>query len=83
MSTQALKKAIKEVGGQATLARLIGKRQGHIGNWLHRDKKVPAEVCADIEAATGGKVTREELRPDVFRTTPSIDSTHAKQERAA
>jgi DNA-binding transcriptional regulator YdaS (Cro superfamily) len=67
MSVKALRKAIKEVGSQAKLARLLGKQQGHIGKWLHRDKKVPAEVCADIEAATGGVVTCQQLRPDVFR----------------
>ena len=70
MSTKALKKAILEVGGQRALAAMLGKKQGQIGNWLHRDKKVPAEVCADIEAATGGKVTRRDLRPDVFRDPP-------------
>jgi DNA-binding transcriptional regulator YdaS (Cro superfamily) len=68
MSIQALRKAIKEVGGQAKLAKLLGKKQGQVGNWLHRDKKVPAAVCADIEAATGGAVTCQQLRPDVFRS---------------
>jgi DNA-binding transcriptional regulator YdaS (Cro superfamily) len=68
MSIQALRKAIKEVGGQAKLAKLLGKKQGQVGNWLHRDKKVPAALCADIEALTGGAVTREQLRPDVFRS---------------
>ena len=71
MSTQALMEAIKCAGGQNKLAALIGKRQGHIGNWLHRDKKVPAEACVPIEQATRGKVTRYDLRPDVFGDKPS------------
>jgi|TARA_R110000822_G_C15317873_1_gene493395 DNA-binding transcriptional regulator YdaS (Cro superfamily) len=70
MSINALSKAITTVGGQGKLAGLIGKRQGHIGNWLHRDKKVPAEVCVAIETATGGEVTRYDLRPDVFGPPP-------------
>jgi DNA-binding transcriptional regulator YdaS (Cro superfamily) len=68
MSIQALRKAIKSVGGQAKLAKLLGKKQGQVNNWLHRDKKVPADLCADIEAATGGAVTCQQLRPDVFRS---------------
>lgn len=78
---QALKDAIKEVGGQRALAAKLGKKQGHIGNWLHRDKKVPAEVCADIEAATGGKVTRQDLRPDVFREPPESGDPLPEQPR--
>lgn len=66
MSIDALQKAIEVAGTQAKLASLIGKRQGHIGNWLNRDKKVPAEACLPIERATGGKVTRYDLRPDIF-----------------
>jgi DNA-binding transcriptional regulator YdaS (Cro superfamily) len=66
MSTKALKAAIKAAGGQTALARKIGKQQGHVAKWLHRDKKVPAKMCAAIEAATNGEVTRYELRPDVF-----------------
>jgi DNA-binding transcriptional regulator YdaS (Cro superfamily) len=68
-STDALSRAITEAGGQTALARKIGKQQGHVGNWLARGK-VPAEVCVDIERATDGKVTRYELRPDVFGDLP-------------
>ncbi|GEP59497.1 helix-turn-helix domain-containing protein [Reyranella soli] len=74
MSTVALLEAIKDAGGQGKLAAKIGKRQGHIGNWLHRDKKVPAEACAAIELATSGKVTRYDLRPDVFGPKPGRDA---------
>jgi len=66
--TKGLRAAIRHFDkSQTALAKAIGKEQGHVGKWLHRDKKVPAEVCADIEAATGGKVTCHQLRPDVFR----------------
>lgn len=71
MSIEALKVAINEVGGQGKLAAKIGKRQGHIGKWIHRDKKVPAEVCVAIELATDGAVTRYDLRPDVFGEAPA------------
>ena len=63
---EALERACEIIGGQAALAALIGKKQGHIAMWLKRGK-VPAEVCADIEGATRGVVTCRDLRPDVFR----------------
>ena len=67
MSKKALKRAIKIVGGQAELARRIGSKQQTVWNWLHRnDSGVPAEFVSKIEIATGGKVTRHQLRPDVF-----------------
>lgn len=66
---QALERAIEIAGGQSALAEKIGKKQAHVAMWLKR-RKVPAEVCADIEGATGGQVTREKLRPDVFREPP-------------
>lgn len=65
----ALERAIEIAGGQSALAEKIGKKQAHVAMWLKR-RKVPAEVCADIEGATSGEVTREELRPDVFRDPP-------------
>ena len=83
MSTKALEQAIREIGTQGKLAALIGKRQGHIGKWLHRDGKVPAELCIAIELATGGKVTRYELRPDVFGDPPSNATGRRRKGRAA
>ncbi len=67
MSTEALRRAVGHLGSQRALAEHLGKSQAYISKWLNRDKKVPAEFCADIEAATGGKVTCQQLRPDVFR----------------
>ena len=47
-------------------------RQQHIWNWLHRDKTVPAEAVLPIEAATKGKVTRHELRVDLYPEEESM-----------
>ena len=62
----ALKKAIEIAGGQASLARVIGKKPGHVWAWLNRDHRVPVEMCRLIEMATNGAVKRHELRPDIF-----------------
>ncbi len=66
MQTTALEKAVEILGSQAELARKIGKKQAHIWNWLHRDRRVPADMAMQIELATDGKVTRHELRPDIY-----------------
>ncbi len=39
--------------------------QGHVWAWLHRYKQVPPEYCPAIEILTDGRVTRQQLRPDV------------------
>lgn len=50
---------------QQEFADMVGVTQGRVSHWLNGEK-VPAERCVQIELATGGKVTRNELRPDVF-----------------
>lgn len=45
-------------------------KQGHVATWLTRSKKAPADMVLRIERATDGKVTRHQLRPDVFGRTP-------------
>ena len=64
--------AVELAGGQSALARAIGGdvKQAHVWYWLQKGV-VPAEHCGAIETATGGKVTREELRPDVFGPLPA------------
>lgn len=63
-----LETAIKHVGTQAQFAAAIDKNQSYVSMLLHRIKnkgsRVPAEICPKIEEATGGKVTRQMLRPD-------------------
>lgn len=68
----ALITAIALCGGQAALARLLAKAAGRsvsqqrIWNAVHRDRSIPAEWCVAIEQATGGKVSRRDLRPDLY-----------------
>ena len=61
----ALKKAVEVCGSQSELARRLGLRQGHVWHWL-KVGRVPPERCKPIESATGGLVSRRDLRPDVF-----------------
>ena len=65
----ALKRAVGIMGSQSALARAIGEnvKQAHVWYWLNEGAgRVPAEHCAAIERATEGKVTRHDLRPDIF-----------------
>lgn len=63
-----LQKAIDAVGSQSALAAKIGKTQQAVSHWLKKDGRVPAEMVLSVEAASG--VSRHELRPDVFGTSP-------------
>ncbi|WP_418610198.1 helix-turn-helix domain-containing protein [Gluconobacter cerinus] len=67
MRMRYLQLAIDICGGQSALARAIGKKQGHIWWWLSRSGRVPAEQVIAIEKATQGRVTRHELRPDIYQ----------------
>jgi len=66
MSNPALERAIDLLGSQAALAKALKTKPQNVWNWINRDEKVPAEQVLPIEAATGGKVTRHQLRPDLY-----------------
>ena len=52
-------------GGQVRLAKALGVEPMAISQWKRRGT-MPPERCVEIEVATGGAVTRLELRPDIF-----------------
>lgn len=62
---EALLEAIEHAGGQAALAKAVGKKQGHIWFWLNRANKLSPSIAIKIEQATGGKVSRERLCPEL------------------
>lgn len=72
---EALRKAVELAGGQSAFARALGGRvrQGHVWYWLNAEgAQLPAEYCAAAERAPGvdGRVTRRDLRPDIFGAEP-------------
>ena len=75
--TSALEQAIRIIGTQQALARKLGIRAPSVAEWRRRGR-VPAERCAAIETATGGEVTRHDLRPDLF--DPPADAAAASGE---
>lgn len=62
----ALHRAIKIVGTQNLLAEKLGISQGNLSKILNGVHPLGAEKVIAIEAATGGLVTRNQLRPDLW-----------------
>lgn len=65
---EALRRAVEIAGGQSELARRIGGRckQQNVWSWLNVTRQPAAEYVLDIERATGGQVSRHDLRPDLY-----------------
>jgi DNA-binding transcriptional regulator YdaS (Cro superfamily) len=62
----ALERACELLGGQVKLSEAIsGASPQAISQWRKRGR-VPAERVLEIETATGGKVSRHDLRPDIY-----------------
>ncbi|MBN9529704.1 MAG: helix-turn-helix domain-containing protein [Alphaproteobacteria bacterium] len=68
MKDPSLIDAIYAAGGNNALARAIGVTPSAISQW----DRVPAQRVLQVERATGGKVGRRQLRPDLYADeTPS------------
>lgn len=63
MTKTPLEQAIAILGNTSALARELGIRPWAVSKWnKHRP---PKERCLAIEQATDGKITAEQLRPDL------------------
>lgn len=62
----------------ADLARKIGISPVLISQWKLGVRPIPAERCIDIERATDGLVTCEELRPDLSERWAYLRGTEQK-----
>lgn len=63
---EALERAIAIVGSAEELATITQTPKTTVSSWRHKSKMVGAKKAVAVEMATGGKVTRYELRPDIF-----------------
>lgn len=61
----ALDRIITEFGTQSALAEALGLRQQSVAEWF-ANKRIPPRRCAEIERLTQGRITRAEIRPDLF-----------------
>jgi DNA-binding transcriptional regulator YdaS (Cro superfamily) len=60
---------IRQLGSAAALAKAAQVTRQAVFQW---PDKVPVERCRAIEAATEGKVTVHDLRPDIFGPAPGV-----------
>lgn len=56
---------------QEAFAKKLGVTQGLVNQWLKGKVRIPPERWRAIYAATEGKVTLVDLRPDVFPFNPA------------
>lgn len=59
-------RAVEILGSQSELARSCGVSQPTVHKWLHGLAVITPRNAIAVEHATGGKVTREQLCPDIF-----------------
>lgn len=58
----------EKYGRGKALSTAIGVPQSFVVKMAQGEKQVPAERCVPIERATGGAVTRKDLRPDDWQS---------------
>ena len=68
MSKDPLSEAIGAAGGQSALARTLGVSYQAINFW--KKHGTPGPRVLGVEAASGGTVSRHDLRPDIFGPPP-------------
>lgn len=66
---KALERAIQACGGPARLAEAVGVKRQAVNGWLstmRTGRRFPAGRVLAVEKATGGTVSRHDLRPDLY-----------------
>lgn len=68
-----------ERGRSLAIARAVGVTPPVVSDWATGKKGIPIERCVAIEVATGGEVTRRDLRPDDWQSMwPELAEPRAK-----
>jgi DNA-binding transcriptional regulator YdaS (Cro superfamily) len=64
----AVNKAIELAGSQRKLAKMCGEPiiQSHISYWKNIGKKINSAYVLKLEKAFKGKMTRHDMRPDLY-----------------
>lgn len=65
-----IQRAAAACGGVAQLAKRINRAYAYAWQITHGVRPVPPTLVLAIENATGGEVTRHDLRPDIFGPAP-------------
>lgn len=71
-------------GSKTKLARAINAQPQLVWQWATDVRPVPVRRCLQIEVATGGSVTRKDLRPDDWQEYwPELAKAPANTARVA
>ena len=77
----ALRTVIRDhLRSQVAVARAVGVSPQAVSEILRRGRRVPAEWCLALEQATGGAVTRHDLRPDLYPPDLHPKQTEEKEQ---
>lgn len=68
MTDRAMKKAVKEIGSVAETARQLGVHRASV--YWALNNGCPPKFVLKVEELTGNKVSRYELRPDIYGAAP-------------
>ena len=80
----AISRACTIVGGVTSLARILGVTPPTVHEWTTSRRPIPAKRCVQIETATGGAITRRDLRPvDYENVWPELAPALANTAQAA
>lgn len=64
LSDSPLAEAVRAAGSQSAFARLLGRNQSTVFDWLRFSKPLPAEHVLTVERELG--ISRHLLRPDLY-----------------
>ncbi len=65
MNTKFIRKAVIICGSQTALAEKIGVTQPAVHKWTNGEAEKAPPQASQSEQATGGLVTRHQIRPDI------------------
>lgn len=68
--------AIRQFGSEAALGQAIGRSQNAVWS-AKRHGRVSADMAKRIDEATGGKIAKWKLRPDLWDAPVSVNSSEA------
>ena len=75
--------ACEATGGQALMAAHLGISPAQDNQWCKGLRPVPLEYCLAIARASGGQVTRADLRPDDYwEIWPDLKPSNTKKKAA-
>lgn len=71
MTETPIQRAAQYAGGQSALARKLGLTPQAVQKWCQKGR-VPSEMVLHVESAVEARVTRYELRPDLYPSTVRV-----------